>query len=292
MAEARPRHVLEALGARMFFRIFGWLPIDAASALGGWLARAIGPHLGATKRAELNLQRAMPGLGKAEIGRIVAGMWDNLGRVVAEYPHLHEIEVFKPGGRVEVVGAEEIIASRGRGKRYILFSAHYGNWEVAALAAAQAGLAVAQIYRAPNNPLIDRLIMAARGRDGGLFIPKGHSAARRLVEAIANGHALTMLVDQKMNDGIAVPFFGRDAMTAPALGRLARRFDCTIVPVRVERRGGAHFRLICEPPLPVPRSADPHADVLALMTAVNATIERWIRADPAQWFWLHRRWPE
>jgi Kdo2-lipid IVA lauroyltransferase/acyltransferase len=95
-----------------------------------------------------------------------------------------------------------------------------------------------------------------------------------------------------MNDGIPVPFFGRDAMTAPALARLARRFDCTVVPARVERIRGAHFRLVCEEPIAVPRTDDPHADTLALMTTVNATIERWVRADPAQWFWLHRRWPE
>jgi KDO2-lipid IV(A) lauroyltransferase len=89
-----------------------------------------------------------------------------------------------------------------------------------------------------------------------------------------------------------VKFFGRDAMTAPALARLARRFDCVVVPARVERLGGAHFRLTCEAPLAVPHTADAHADTLALMTAVNATVERWVRADPAQWFWLHRRWPD
>ena len=102
-----------------------------------------------------------------------------------------------------------------------------------------------------------------------------------------------MLVDQKMNDGIAVPFFGRDAMTAPALARLARRFDCIVVPARVERLEGAHFRLdLRAAAAGAARAATPHADALALMTAVNATIERWIRARPEQWFWLHRRWPE
>jgi KDO2-lipid IV(A) lauroyltransferase len=287
----RFRHVVEAIGARLLFRLFGLLPLDAASALGGFLARAIGPHLGASKRAILNLRRAMPELGEGDLRGIVAGMWDNLGRVVAEYPHLGEIEVFKPGGRVEVVGADAIVPNRA-GQRHIFFSAHYGNWEIAALAATQAGYAVAQVYRAANNPMIDRIIMEARGPAAGGLIPKGPAAARRLVQAIERGHSLSMLVDQKMNDGIAVPFFGRDAMTAPALARLARRFGCLVVPVRVERVRGAHFRLVCEAPLPVPCTSDPHGDVLALMTAVNATLERWIRADPAQWFWLHRRWPE
>jgi KDO2-lipid IV(A) lauroyltransferase len=285
-------HRLEAAGARVLFALFGLLPLDLASATGGALARAIGPQLGASKRARTNLRHALPALSEADIDRIVARMWDNLGRVVAEYPHLREIEIFKDGGRIEAVGVEAVLAQRASGRHHLFFSAHYGNWEIAAIAATQAGFSVTQVYRAPNNPFIDRLLQEARGPLGGELIPKGPAAARRLVQSIADGHALALLVDQKMNDGIAVPFFGRDAMTAPALARLARRFDSIVVPVRVERVRGAHFRLVCEAPLPVPHTGDAHADVLALMTAVNATVERWIRADPAQWFWLHRRWPE
>jgi KDO2-lipid IV(A) lauroyltransferase len=294
VAEPRRRlgYVLEALGARLLFGLFALLPLDRASAVGGWFARSIGPHLGASKRAIVNLHRAMPELGDAEIRRIVRGMWDNLGRVVAEYPHLHEIKIYGTGGRVELEGVDEFLANRVRDGRYIFFSAHLGNWEIATLAATEAGFEVAQIYRAANNPFIDRMIHEVRSQIGSELIPKGAVAARRAVAAIQEGRHLTMLVDQKMNDGIAVPFFGRDAMTAPALARLARRYDCIVVPVHVERLGGAHFRLICEPPLPVPKTSDAHADVLALMTAVNATIERWIRARPEQWFWLHRRWPD
>ena len=101
-----------------------------------------------------------------------------------------------------------------------------------------------------------------------------------------------MLADQKMNDGIPVPFFGRPAMTASALASLALRFDCDVLPARVERLGGAHFRLTVFPPLPLPRSGNSHADAAALMAQVNATMEGWIRDRPEQWFWVHRRWPD
>lgn len=292
MAERRVGYFFEALGARLFFLLFRLLSIDHASSVGGFLARTIGPHVGASKRAVVNLRRAMPELDDAAIRTIVIGMWDNLGRVLAEYPHLGEIEIFKRGGRVEMIGVDAILAERRDDKRYIFFSAHYGNWEIATLAATQAKFRVAQVYRAANNPLIDRLILEARGQIGSELIPKGPATARQLLKAVESGHALCMLVDQKMNDGIAVPFFGRDAMTAPALARLARRFNCVVVPAHVERTNGAHFRFVCERPLEVPKTKDQHADVLALMTAVNATVERWIRADPKQWFWLHRRWPE
>jgi Kdo2-lipid IVA lauroyltransferase/acyltransferase len=101
-----------------------------------------------------------------------------------------------------------------------------------------------------------------------------------------------MLADQKLNDGIPVPFFGRPAMTTSALASLALRFDCDVLPARVERLRGAHFRLTVFPALPLPRSGKPQADVAALMGQVNAILESWIRDRPGEWFWVHRRWPD
>jgi KDO2-lipid IV(A) lauroyltransferase len=95
---------LEAWGAASLFGGFRLLPLDCASALGGTLARRIGPILGVSKHARRNISRAFPELSETEIARVVAGMWDNLGRVAAEYPHLRHIRVFEPGGRVETHG--------------------------------------------------------------------------------------------------------------------------------------------------------------------------------------------
>jgi len=95
-----------------------------------------------------------------------------------------------------------------------------------------------------------------------------------------------------MNDGIAVPFFGRDAMTAPAIAELALRYDCAVLPARVERLPGSRFQVTVFPPHDLPASGDKAADVLALMTQINHTLEGWIRARPGHWFWLHRRWPD
>jgi KDO2-lipid IV(A) lauroyltransferase len=218
-------------------------------------------------------------------------MWDNLGRVAAEYPHLKQIGVFEPGGRVETRGLDHVDRAVAAGRRMIIFSGHIANWEIAALAAVQYGISVAQIYRAANNPRVDRMITRFRG-DAAELIPKGAVAARRAIATLRRGAHLTMLADQKMNDGIPVPFFGRPAMTAPALAALALRFDCDVLPARVERLGGAHFRLTVSPPLPLPRTGDSHADAAALMAQVNAILETWIRDRPEQWFWVHQRWPD
>jgi KDO2-lipid IV(A) lauroyltransferase len=285
-------HRVEAVGAGLMFGLFRLLPLDAASAVGGWLGRLVGPRLGVTKRAQINLQRALPHLDPAEARLVMRDMWDNLGRVIAEYPHLEEFKVYGNDGRIEFVGDDILDPVVASGKSAIFISAHYGNWEIATMAATQRGLDVAEVYRAANNPWIDRLIASYRGSVGSELIPKGVVAARRSIAAIRDGRHLALLVDQKMNDGIPVPFFDRDAMTAPAVAQLALRFDCAIMPARVERLNGARFRIVMSPPIAVTRTGDRHADTLAIMTAVNAEIESWIHARPEMWLWLHRRWPD
>ena len=288
---SRAIHHLEAWGAALLFGAFAALPLDCASALGGAIGRLIGPFLGISERAWRNIRCAFPGSSESEIAGITRGMWDNLGRVTAEYPHLRKIRVFEPGGRVETHGFEYIDQAVAAGRRMIIFSGHLANWEIGMLAAVQYGISVSQIYRAANNPLVDRMITRFRG-DAGELIPKGAGGARGAIATLRRGAHLTMLADQKMNDGIPVPLFGRPAMTAPALAALALRFDCDVLPARVERLGGAHFRLTVFPPLALPRSGNSHADEAALMTQVNAILESWIRDRPEQWLWVHRRWTD
>src|SRR5262249_13205776 len=156
------------------------------------------------------------------------------------------------GARIEASGLQHVKRAVAAGRRMILFSGHLANWEIGAIAATQVGIEVAQIYRSANNPLVDRLIMRFRPACGE-FIPK-EAVGRRAVAALRRGVHLGILVDQKLNEGIPVPFFGRPAMTAPTLALLALRYDCAVLPVQVERLAGAHFRLTVHPPLPLPAS--------------------------------------
>ena len=296
---ARPRSLRRRLtdaaeggGAWLLFGLFRLLPVAWASGLAGALARAIGPRLAVSRRARQNLRRALPDLTDERVEDAVRGMWDNLGRVAAEYAHLGRYRVYEPGGRIEMVGAENIRRYGAPGERAIFFSGHFGNWEVATLAVTQAGLGVAEIYRAANNPIVDGIINHARSVVGSELVPKGTIAARRALAALKGGRHIAMLVDQKMNDGIPVPLFGRDAMTAPALAKFALHFKCAVVPVRVDRLPHARFRITAEPPLSYRRTGDAARDELALLTQVNQVLERWIREKPDHWFWLHRRWPE
>jgi Kdo2-lipid IVA lauroyltransferase/acyltransferase len=285
-------HLIEGVGAVLVYALFRALPLDAASALAGFLARTIGPRLGLSRRALKNLRRALPELDDAAASRVITGMWDNLGRVIAEYPHLGQYRIYAQDGRIDMVGAEHIRAQNAPGKRAIFFSGHFGNWEVPAMALTQAGLSVVAMYRAANNPFVDRLINHARSVTGSELAAKGSAGARRMLAAMKSDRHIAILIDQKQNDGIAVPFFGRDAMTGPALATFALRFDAAVVPIRVDRLKGARFRITAEPPLAYAKTGDADADTLALMTKANQVLERWIRERPDHWFWVHRRWPD
>lgn len=288
----RLRYVAEALAVRLAFAFFASLSLDRASAVGGFLGRVIGPRLAVSRRAERNLGRALPELDRGTVRAIVRRMWDNLGRVVGEYPHLGDIDCYADDGRVEVIGAEHIDRLRDDGKGGIFFSAHIANWEIMPLAALQRGVELTHVYRAANNPLVEEIIQRVRTRHRGRYVAKGATGALRMLAALKDGGHLAMLVDNKYNEGIPVPFFGRDAMTAPTLAQLALRYDCPIVPARIERLQGARFRVTALPPLEVESSGDQAADVAATMRRVNGLLEEWIRERPEQWFWLHHRWPE
>jgi KDO2-lipid IV(A) lauroyltransferase len=287
---AEPHEYVAAFGARFGIALFGCLPLDMASALGGWIGRKIGPRVRAHRIAARQMQKALPHLDEAARERALLGMWDNLGRVIAEYPHLPKLRL---GDRVELVGAEHIDAVRESGKAAIFFSAHYGNWELIGLTSTQCGLPLTLVYRAANNPLTEELLQNLRARaSDARHVPKGVRAARALLQALMNNESLGMLVDQKLNSGISVPFFGLPAMTAPAIAELALRQRCPVLGARVERLGGARFRVTVEPPFFLEPSGGREADVVAGLAKVHATLERWIRERPDHWFWVHKRWPK
>jgi KDO2-lipid IV(A) lauroyltransferase len=285
---------LEGAVLHAAMRLVRLLSPVAASNLGGAIARTIGPLLPVSRVADANLRLALPALDAAARKRVVRGVWDNLGRTVGELPHLPGLRMTPDGPGFEVVGSEHLQRLAAEGGPAMLFSGHIANWELLIPVAAAHGVAMALVYRAASNPIADAIINDLRREAIGVvtMFPKGADGARRSMAHLRAGGVLGMLTDQKMGDGIAVPLFGHPAMTASAGAALALRFHCKLLPAHAERLGPARYRVIVEPPMPLPDTGDRAADVLALTTAMNGCLERWIRARPAEWLWLHRRWPK
>jgi KDO2-lipid IV(A) lauroyltransferase len=287
----RLRHVFEALVFAAAMAALRLLSVDAASNLGGFLGRSIGPRLPVSARARRNLRLVFPDKGAAEIERIVRGMWDNLGRVAAEYPHLARITSVE-SGRVTLVDTDAVVALGDNKQAGVLAGAHLANWEVLAGVAAQHGVDMTVVVREPNNPLVRPLIERLRGVAGGGRTPKGATGAKKAIEVLRSGRVLGLLFDQKMNNGIPVPFFGIEAMTVPAPAQLSLRYGCPLMAVRTERTGPGRFRMTAQGPLTPPGTGDRREDVTRLTAELNRILEGWIRDKPEDWLWLHRRWPE
>ena len=291
------RYRLEAWALRAALAVFRVIGLDAASALGGLLGRAIGPRTGRTRTAARNIGLAFPDMSEAEIGRVTRAMWDNLGRTVAEYAHMDKFHADRPGGRpggrIELIGAEHVERAREAGHSVIFVSGHFANWELLARCASQYGLNLGTVYRAPNNPFVHDWLSRMRARLGTpIQFAKGRDGARALIAHLAGGGHLAMLIDQKLNDGIAAPLLGREAMTSPAAAQLALKHDCVILPTSMERLGGARFRVIVHPPLALERTGDRTADIATATARLNEILGDWIRARPGQWLWIHNRWPK
>ncbi len=288
------RHRLEAAAAYVVFGALKYLPIGVASGFGAWLGRAVGPWTGAHRTAARNLARALPERTAEEQVHILRQAWDNFGRTMMEYavlPRLARESIAGTAEHIIVEGYEAVAALTAQGKPAILFGAHLGNWETVPPALARTVKPMTIVYRPPNNPLVDKLIGDIRGGYTAGMAAKGSSGTRQLVKAMNDGALVFMVVDQKNNTGMEIPFFGRGAFTGPGVVRIAMRFNCPVFPVRTERLDGAKFKVTIEAPWTFPPDGSDD-DVRAALTRINQRLEDWIRARPGQWLWMHKRWPK
>jgi len=289
-------HTRYALEAAVFFAVIGFFrlfPVDTASTIGGWCGRTLLYRSSLSNRARDNLASAYPDLVAARREQIVREMWDNLGRNIAEYAHLKSMSIQGDRPRIALAGLQNYENAAASGKGIIFVSAHFANWEVMPFAATQYGVEGGEVYRPVNNPFVDRWLVRQRQANGPKEqIAKGAQGTRRIFTLLRACKSIFILVDQKTNEGLAAPFFGRDAMTTPAPAALALKLGAVLLPTSNERLGGARFRMTTHPAIEFAPSGDHDRDVLALTTRINEAIEASVRYRPSQWLWIHRRWPK
>lgn len=273
------RYAIEAAIVLFFYLLFLLIGIDRASALGGFLARKIGVYTKPQKIAVANLKKCFPDYNDTKIREITDGMWDNLGRMFGEFPFWSIMSKKEFWRRVEFINADF------QKKNILLLSGHYGNFELPSRISLEQNLGLYLIYRPANNPVVDRIINYCRTRCGTTMVEKGKNGLKFLLEAMKNQISVGMLVDQKMDDGVSIPFFGMPAKTTNLPAKLALKFNSKIFVARMQRKKGAYFFVeFCE--LKYSKNEDPNEITLR----INKVLEGWIRENPEQWFWVHNRW--
>ena len=222
---------LEALPLYVVYGLLRILPVDWASGFLGGLAKAVGPLLPASKRIRRNLSLVMPELDHKAQTRIVRQVWQVTGATIGEFPHMGWLCKGAGISRFEVQGQAHLDALQALDKPVIFFSAHLGNWEACMIVESLTGIPTAAVYRRPDNPYVETLYAKSRAHITGGLVAKGAQGAHTLIKHMRQKKRLGMLLDQKMNDGISVPFFNRPAMTAPAAAQFALKYDAILVPL-------------------------------------------------------------
>jgi KDO2-lipid IV(A) lauroyltransferase len=273
------------------------VPFDAMANLAGWFMRRIGPLFRENRIARAQLKAAFPEKSPVEIKRILAGVWDNLGRMGVEFAHLDRLwdyDAEHPERESRIVleqpSIDRFIKLLNDGKPALIFAAHLGNWELPAICAATYKLDSAVLYRRPNIKALNDWIGETRATHMGEIIATSLDAPVKIAQALTRGAHVGMLVDQYYVRGVEVTFFGRKTNANPLLARLARHFNCPIHGTRIVRLPGNRFRAELSDEIAPVRDENGDIDIAGTMQAITTVIEGWVREHPEQWLWLHQRW--
>jgi|SRR5215472_5303345 len=258
------------------------------------ITRTIGPWLPEHRLGRANLAAAFPEKSLDEIERILAGVWDNLGRYVAEFAHLDQLTEGDPHNlpylKFDVVSKARFDRVRDDGRPALVFAAHLANWELPAIMAAAWGLDAMVLYRRPNVGAVAEAVIAIRKGGMGTLVPTSAAAPIRLARALEDNRHVAIFIDQHYVKGVEVTFFGRRCRANPLIAALARHVEAPIHGTRIIREPGGRFRVEITEAIPPVRDAEGKVDIQGTMQAITSVVEGWVREHPEQWLWLHRRW--
>ncbi len=285
------RYWLEASAATAFWQVASWMPPERASAFGRRLLGLTGPRLAKSKHVERNLRLAFPDLDDREIRELTREVWGTAGAVLAEIPHFKAIcdraydDSFCRSINLDVD------AYRAGRKFGIFMAAHLANWEITAASAAYLGYPMSVVHASSKNAYLEKVLSRRRGKLQCGLISRDEGA-RPMIRELSAGRSIGVVADARDDDGVPLPFFGHEKMTTVAPARLALRFGCDFVPVRVERLGGIDFRItFCDSIKPDPRASSDRVRAVEMTAEVNQMFEQWIRERPEEWVCTKRAFP-
>lgn len=265
----------------IFITFFKILPVRFASTLGGLLGSGL--YYVMKKRNEIgrkNLSFAFPQKTPAEREKILKAMWCHWGRVYGELPHAAAL--YKQARKKGLFYLQE----QARLKQgCFVCSGHFGNFEISAATYLFDTYCLNPVYRSANNPWLDKILFQRRK---GVLIPKGAQGAKKMLDVLKQGGAVVLLCDQKLREGISVPFFNKPAQTAPAVATIALKMNLPIYMARCVRGADGVFDIEVYP-LNLDKQKDKQAFIEDTMQKINREFEKWIYEKPEQWLWIHRR---
>jgi KDO2-lipid IV(A) lauroyltransferase len=286
------RFLLEATAFRLLLVVARVVPRRVLLGAGG-LAGRLGYHLDARHRrvAFDNLRAAYgPQLDPRRARTIVRRSWRHFGRITFDSLSFPRFDRNAVGRIVHYEGLEHIRAAYAKGRGVLVFSGHFGHWELTALMQGFLDLPLALVARPLDNPRLERLLAGFRGLSGNRVIHK-RNAVREILRPLRGGGGVAIVLDQDARrDGVFVPFFGRSASTTPTLALVALRTGAAVVPTYSIPHEDGTYTIVYEAAVQIAAGDDLDDDVRRITAVCTAHIERWVREHPELWLWMHRRW--
>ena len=281
------KYFLEFFFIVILFIIFKILGFKLASNIGGYIGKKIGPLFRSKQTILTNIKNALPKTDKADLELIIQSMWENYGRILAEYVFLKDFRKEKLNDYLEIEGKEHLNKVRDSNEQVVFVSGHFNNFELMAMQIEKSGIKLAAIYRPLNNIFLNGIMEKIRKKYiCKNQIKKGRSGTRELLKSFNNKNSIALMIDQRVSEGEKSNFFGQDAFTTTIPAQLVKKFGCKIVPIHIERYNDFYFKMKVEEPINY--NKDSTIDEITL--SLNKLLENMILKNPSQWIWSHNRW--
>ena len=266
------------------FKIFGY---RISSMVGGKLFEVIGPIFRSKKLIYSNIKKAFPKINTNDTKKLTTLMWNNYGRVFAEYMFIKDFRLEKINSKVEIVGKEILDEIKRSNKPVVFISGHFSNFELMAMNIEKAGIELSAIYRPLNNIFLNKIIEKIRKKYiCKNQIKKGIGGIKKLISLQKKNCSTALMIDQRVSEGIKSNLFNKEALTTTIPAQLVKKFEMPIVPIYIERINGINFKITINKPLKFSNETS----TKDITDELNRILAKMIILNPEQWIWSHNRW--
>ena len=281
------KYFLQFILIIIFFFIFKILGIKLASNLSGKIFQTIGPLFRSKKLIFSNIKKAFPNINQNELKEIYISMWNNYGRVFAEYMFIKKFRYDQLNDNIIINGGEILENIKLNKQRVVFVSGHFSNFELMAMQIEKMGIKVAAIYRPLNNIFLNQIMEKIRRDYICKFqIKKGIGGTKELVKLIKNGFSTALMIDQRVSEGMHSNFFNEKAFTTTIPAQLVKKYRIPVVPIFIERFDDIKFKMNVYKPI----IFEENKSVEEITNELNKLLENMILKKPNYWIWSHNRW--
>ena len=281
------KYFLQFLFIIIFFSLFKILGLNISSALGGKLFEKIGPLFRSKKLIHSNLKKAFPDISLDHLNGITKMMWNNYGRVFAEYMFIKKFREDKSNKNIIIEGQEILEDIKKKNKSVVFISGHLSNFELMAMHIEKSGIKLSAIYRPLNNIFLNKIMERIRKKYICKYqIKKGIGGMKKLMHLKKLNYSTALMIDQRVSQGIRSDFFNQKALTTTIPAQLVKKFKIPIVPIFIERINNINFKIVIKNPI----TFDNEETTKTITDKLNLVLEKMISHKPELWIWSHNRW--